>query len=1172
MRCLMEAEENYDDARPSSGSYFEGFMYDYDSHQSYANTIQPSCAKCTRQLRRAKRVIEEHNGVKFCMSLMQQAGIQNADRQRDFLHLPSVYYEDEKDVESLCPPSISQFIAHFENIRMAEDGATQGPYAKLWFVLWATDHSRMYEDECDPNDKIALSLPWDYAYQTKIEDQQNFPQHLLNPLRFIFAMQNKYRTPLRTGTVLGSASDTELPGIDYMLEKPDSLFPLELHKEQFKKFFRQMPTIQKSEPIMKTLQQVLKEGELQTERNQLRSRYIEACSFVLGTCRLVAEQFIGASNDVSVNSCIEAYKLTLRTEDLPQKFVVWCIWEALACFWLQFLGSTITGHYRMMPVENFYKTSLKQRLNEYLTKRRDFEAYQTYNPKKWVELFYLAQGRPFGSHEVAPQNEGGDDDEEERSGVVRQKRSWQPSSLFDPQDAFTYIKRSSGYQGGYSTDEERRREQKDANVAEQMRGMDDAAWNAVELEEGLDDISIEYVLDDEYGGAAGNYASFKEVAPEVLMRVHDIMVNSKRLRRIMQQTEVILSHRYDSFLMRQELQTFKPVNRMEQIDAFAPSVLMGVNKRGRGSNNSLTTDPESRRVTLRRSAIDANQVQQECAEEVRKHMKELNLPIKDTDSLDQLLDKMKQHYQTNLQSADAKTELKEQLAKLQRQLEFVTERNEGLQSRVNERDTAVARQKSQEKLEMARIQRENERLRGQLDEQTKAVATDQQEINQVIAKQQKELTSLQAVNDALRNQQEQWESDHQKLQQEQARLHALEVEKEAWGSEQQRLQSDLQEQKEQNERQQQQLQAKIRSAQEQKEAADQKIVQLQQQLAETRETQNAEASEETEAVKLANQGLRRRLEEASETIERMEEANVGLEQRLRQQDQMQKQQGSTLQKQQDDLMRMTEHEEEMREQNETQQQKIQETEAANEQLRQNLEQAQERNAALQERVRGLTETAANDGKKVNSAIDLLQEQEAVNTLLQTELDAAADKAARVAELEEELKELQDGMGGEQDIEKQELEQKLADLERQLEQAQGQEQETAKLQQELRTANAALRRQQVQVQRFKDQAQELEARKDRLEVVIQQMQRERLEREQGSDQRCMEELLDASSALNSALGKVTQRVERHEAASNGGEVDGCVVKLYELQNDLITAIYNVARTRGCLLYTSDAADE
>ena len=62
----------------------------------------------------------------------------------------------------------------------------------------------------------------------------------------------------------------------------------------------------------------------------------------------------------------------------------------------------------------------------------------------------------------------------------------------------------------------------------------------------------------------------------------------------------------------------------------------------------------------------------------------------------------------------------------------------------------------------------------------------------------------------------------------------------------------------------------------------------------------------------------------------------------------------------------------MREENETQQQTFRGTEAANEKLRQDLEQAQERNAALQERVRGLTETAANDMERVNSAIDLEQ--------------------------------------------------------------------------------------------------------------------------------------------------------------------------------------------------------
>ena len=812
---------------------------------------------------------------------------------------------------------------------------------------------------------------------------------------------------------MGSASDTELPGIDYMLEEPDSLFPLELHKEQFKKFFRQMPTIQKSEPIIKTLQQVPKEGELQTERNQLRSRYIEACSFVLGTCRLVAEQFIGASNDVSVNSCIEAYKLTLRTEDLPKKFVVWCIWEALACFWLQFLGSTITGHYRMMPVENFYETSLKQRLNEYLNKRNDIEAYRVPN-QKWVELDYLAHGRPYGSQEVALQNEGGDDDEEERRGVVRQKRSWQPNSSFEPEGAFVYEKRPSGYQGGYNTDEERRHEQKDANVAKEMRGMDDAVWNEVEIEEGLGNISIKYVLDNEYGGAAGNYASFKEVAPEVLMRVHDIMVNSKRLRRIMQQTEMILSHRYDSYLMRQELQTFKPVNRMEHIDAFAPSVLMGANdeeankerdrraarraaakdggltnagvskpkstrqtpagadrtrssarrpvqsvngqdqtnessllsprdgeapnvssnpddeteaqnidrvnrlfrvsdemmktssdqrKRGRNDGdlprNRVRDAPESQRLAVRRSVLDANQVQQECAEEVRKHMKELNLPIDGSESLEELLGKMRQHYQTNLQSADAKTELKEQLAKLQRRLTSLTRENEGLQSRVNERETMRT---TQENAEMARIQRENDFLRGQLDEQNEAVATGQRETNQVIAKQQEELTSLQAVNDALRRQQEQWESDHQKLQQEQARLHALEAEKEAWGSEQQRLQSDLQEQKTQIERQQQELQAKIRSAQEQKDAADQRIDQLQQELAETRKTQNAEASEKSEAVESANRNLQMELEDAQQRAEEAETRNEVLEQRLQQQRQTQEQQENALREQQVELL------------------------------------------------------------------------------------------------------------------------------------------------------------------------------------------------------------------------------------------------------------------------------
>ena len=181
------------------------------------------------------------------------------------------------------------------------------------------------------------------------------------------------------------------------------------------------------------------------------------------------------------------------------------------------------------------------------------------------------------------------------------------------------------------------------------------------------------------------------------------------------------------------------------------------------------------------------------------------------------------------------------------------------------------------------------------------------------------------------------------------------------------------------------------------------------------------------------------------------------------------------------------------------------------------------------------------------------------------MDATDGNAATIVELEEELERLRNERGGEQSTDTTELQDRISDLEKQLEQAQGQEQdqEKAELQQELSRVRADLRQQQLQVQVFEAQTQELEARKKRLEVVIQQMRREQLEREQGSDQRCMEELLDASSALNSALGKVTQRVERHEAASNGGEVDGCVVGLYELQNDLITAIYNVARTRGAV---------
>ena len=73
------------------------------------------------------------------------------------------------------PASISQFIASFENVRIPDEGATQGPYAKLWFVLWATDHSRMYEDECDPNDKSHCHCHGTTRIRPKLKVKKTFP-------------------------------------------------------------------------------------------------------------------------------------------------------------------------------------------------------------------------------------------------------------------------------------------------------------------------------------------------------------------------------------------------------------------------------------------------------------------------------------------------------------------------------------------------------------------------------------------------------------------------------------------------------------------------------------------------------------------------------------------------------------------------------------------------------------------------------------------------------------------------------------------------------------------------------------------------------------------------------------------------------------------------------------